>query len=849
MKMIRTKRGAVGVILMFSAFLPNLKAADDNAIRSLKTDKHGMTFQTGSRLMRVEVCSPTVVHVTVSPTDRIPSQLVPVVIHTWPEVAFHTNQTAAALEIVTTALRVSIDRATATVSYFDLAGRPVLRELPDRSIEPKIIQNEKTWQVAQSFDSPDTESLYGLGQHQEGWLDLRGIPLRLRQVNTQIAVPLVLSSRGFGLLWNNPSITEFNPVSETIPVDPKTGVGEFTTGEAGDYGFLVQSDVHDRLSLSINGTSVVDLKNMWVPYSASGTLKLPAHQHCRIIAGGGPSGVTVYVRSPSPTTRFQSEAGRAIDYYFFYGSNLNAVISDYRLATGEAPLFPRWALGFWQCRERYSSQQQLLDVAKEFREKNIPMDVIVQDWQYWGKFGFNALKFDDHYPQPSAMTEDLHAHGEHLAITVWSKLGRDTELFREFHQRSLLLPDGPPDAGWIDMFNPAARKLLWQSMTAHLFKDGIDAWWLDATEPEFDPLAGQKTFMGPGEFVHDAYPLYVTQAVYDGQRAATNNKRVVILTRSSFAGQQRNAAASWSGDINGNWETLRKQIPAGLNFSMSGLPYWTTDVGGFFRPPDQYTSDAYHELLIRWFEFGSFCPLFRVHGWQSETEMWKFGQTTEAALRKYDELRYRLLPYIYSSAWAVTHSGATMMRALPMDYREDAKAAAITDQFLFGPELLVNPVTEAGATSRNLYLPGTASWIDFWTGKSESGGQSVHAEAPLDVIPLYLRAGSILPLGAPIENASQSSDPLEIRVYEGADGAFELYEDEGDTYDYEKGAYSTILFSWNEKQRLLSIGKRSGEFPGMLKQRKFHVVWVRPGAGAGSFIDYTGQEIQVLDPH
>ena len=340
----------------------------------------------------------------------------------------------------------------------------------------------------------------------------------------------------------------------------------------------------------------------------------------------------------------------------------------------------------------------------------------------------------------------------------------------------------------------------------------MDGWWMDASEPEFDVLKGRQTFLGSGESVRNAYPLYVTKAIYEGQRATTDRKRVVILTRSAFAGQQRNAASSWSGDITGDWITLQRQIPAGLSFSMSGMPYWTTDIGGFFRPKDQYTSDAYHEVLIRWFQYGAFCPIFRVHGYVSNAEIWNYGPQVENILTQYDELRYRLLPYIYSAAWGVTSNGDTLMRALPLEFSSDAGARGISDQFMFGPSLLINPVTTKGATQRTLYLPAGSDWVDFWTGKRAKGGQTITAEAPLDRMPIFARSGSIVAFGPRVESASAKADPIELRLYAGANGDFSLYEDEGDNYDYEHGAHSIIPMHWDDKSATLTIGDRRGSF-------------------------------------
>jgi alpha-D-xyloside xylohydrolase len=402
---------------------------------------------------------------------------------------------------------------------------------------------------------------------------------------------------------------------------------------------------------------------------------------------------------------------------------------------------------------------------------------------------------------------------------------------------------------WADLFNPGAQKLFWSELNRGMFQEGLDGWWLDASEPEGDALKGVMTYLGPGEFVRNAYPLYETTAVYGGQRASTDRKRAVILTRSAFAGQQRNATISWSGDVSANWETLRRQIPAGLSFSMSGLPYWTTDIGGFFRPDDQYTSDAYHELLIRWFEFGAFCPILRVHGFHSATEMWNYGPEVEKVLREYDTLRYRLLPYVYSEAWNVTHQGGTMMRALPLQFPNEPGVREIQDQFMFGPSLLINPVVEKGATEREVWLPSSAGWVDFWTGKRWQGGESVKADAPLARIPIYVKQGSILVLGASVQSAKDDPGPLEVRVYSGQDADFTLYEDQGDGYAYESGQRATVPLHWDDRRHSLSIGPTDGSFPGMSNHMTLRIVNVDPSHGLGIFPENNADRVVEYDGH
>jgi alpha-D-xyloside xylohydrolase len=840
------------VLLLTVASSPT--SADEHrfAVKESHRDSNGVTFRTAAGTMRIEVCSDRVIHVVASPTSEIPSPKVTVVTQPCRGSDFQFKIGKKQARLSTAAVTVIIDAATGAVSFFSKDGKPVLSEpkAGGKDFDVPSVFETKTWHVQQSFLSPADEALYGLGQHQEGIFDLRGVPIRLHQANTNISIPFLLSSHGYGILWNSASLTDFNPADQSIAIDPSTGKGKFTTSAKGVYGFVLTSDNRDQLVLRVNGLPVIDLQNTWTPTTASGSVALEANKEYEISALGGKGGVQLAVRPPQDTTTFRSEVGQAVDYYFFYGPALNRVVTDYRRLTGEAPLFPKWAYGYWQCRERYHSQQEILDTAKEFRKRKIPVDVLVQDWLYWGKYGWNAIKFDeDHYPRPKEMLDQLHADDLHMMISVWSKFGENTDVYKRMAAKSFLIPG---DA-WMDLFNPQARTAFWSELNNGIFREGMDGWWMDASEPEYDALKGKETFLGSGNSLRNAYPLYVTQAIYEGQRAATDRKRVVILTRSAFAGQQRNAAASWSGDISANWITLRRQIPAGLSFSMSGLPYWTTDVGGFFRPKDQYTSEAYHELLIRWFEYGAFCPIFRVHGYQSNTEPWNYGPQVEAILKQYDELRYRLLPYIYSAAWDVTKNGETLMRALPYEFTSDPGARRVSDQFMFGPALLINPVTTEGATERMLYLPAGNDWIDFWTSKRARGGRSLNAAAPRDRIPIFVKAGSIIAFGPPAESSSAKPDPIDLRIYTGSNADFTLYEDEGDNYDYERGAYSEIPIHWDDNANRLTIGNRRGSFPGMIKRRTLRVVIVRDGRGTGmalssepdATVEYEGRSTSV----
>ncbi|MGB7025948.1 MAG: TIM-barrel domain-containing protein, partial [Candidatus Acidiferrum sp.] len=558
-----------------------------------------------------------------------------------------------------------------------------------------------------------------------------------------------------------------------------------------------------------------------------------------------------------------SEVSDSIDYYFLYGPGFDRIIGSYRELTGSVPLFGKWAYGYWQCKNRYDSQQALLAIAQKYRDLHIPLDNLVQDWFWWNIMGDPV--FNKNYPDPKGMVDALHNDHVHLMISVWPYFRPGSPVYDDMDKRGFFIAKTiapsfhPVGQALYDAFNPEARKYYWNLMDNALFKIGADAWWLDTTEPETEGretniLVTNKVNGGEnGAGYANEFPLYTTSAVYDGQRQASDKKRVFILSRSAYAGEQRNAAAVWSGDVDPNWETFRRQIPAGLNYSLSGLPYWTTDIGGFVSAnPDD---PAYRELYVRWFEFGAFCPIFRAHGTRTtnQNEVWSYGPDAQKILVAYDKLRYRLMPYIYSLAWKTSSEGYTIMRPLVMDFRDDVHAQNVGDQFLFGPAILVNPVTEPGATTRRLYLPN-AKWYDFWTGAPIQGGRTLDAPTTIDRMPLYVRAGSILPLGPDVEYAAQkSADPIELRVYRGANGAFTLYEDENDTYDYEKGVYATIPFSWDDSANTLTIGDRSGSFPGMLEKRTFRIIFVTENHGVGGgltenadkTVQYTGKKVSV----
>lgn len=790
---------------------------------------------------------------------------------------FTLREESQSITVATAKIKAVIDRATGAVSFRDSSDKVFLSEKPmGRKFEARTVQDQATHRVEQGFESPPEEKLFGLGQFQDGLWDWRGISLELRQLNTQIAVPVLISNKGYGLLWENASRTEFNPADQQIPLssqgqEPKSGTqgptateqltasnskapaglsslgGSFTSGQAGDYVFCTRDgDRRDQIEIVIDGTRIAGVTNMWTPRAVVGKISLPANKTCRVEVRGGGPGVKLFARCIDASTTFRSDCGDAIDYTVFFGPKLDGVIGAYRAATGRAPLWPKWAYGFWQCRERYSSQKHLLETAAEFRRRQIPFDLIVQDWQYWGKHGWGSYEWEEAaYPNPAELLKGLHAQNVKFMISVWCNPHGETLKDLQDHQSMA--------GDWIDVFSPNAREIRWKHLNQAFFSIGTDAWWGDASEPG-DPgtdLLGKKISLGLGDQFTSAYPLFASQSLYEGQRKTTPSKRVCILTRSAFPGQQRYATAAWSGDINGTWESFKRQIPAGLNFCLTGLPYWTTDCGGFFHPRDQYQSADYNELLTRWFQWSAFCPVFRIHGYQTETEIWKWLPATQKILLDYDRLRYRLMPYIYTMGSQITFSGDTLMRALGMDFPGDPKAWSIPDEYLFGPAFLVAPVTEAKAEFRQVYLPAGSQWINFWSGQRENG--QIKAQAPLGILPLFVRAGSIVPFGPDLQYASEKpADPIELRIYPGADGTFSLYEDEGDNYNYEHGACARIPFVWNDQSRTLKIGPRRGEFPGMLRERTFRVVLVAPGIGTGieasskaTEVRYRGGEIKL----
>ena len=759
-------------------FLINLNA------QSYQETEFGIKVVIDSVEIEIQFYNPSTVRIVKHPTSHEFLKKSLSVIASPKKVHFSIEESGNKLTVRTKSIRVCLDLLDVKISFSEPSGRLLLSE-KSRSATFTDFDDagNKTYSVSQSFVLENNEAIHGLGQQQDGKLNRRNIRLRMIQGNTDDYVPFFVSNKGYGLFWDNYSPTIF-------------------------------ADTLDE-------------------------------------------------------TTFASEVGDCIDYYFMYGGNADGVIAQMRELTGRVPMFPLWTFGYWQSKERYKSQDEIVGVVKKYRELGVPLDGIIQDWQYWGNnYLWNAMEFlNAEFYDPQKMIDDIHRMNAHIIISIWNSFGPHTKQYRELKEINALLDfitwpesgsdkwpprlDYPSGVRVYDPFHPQARDIFWKYLKSGLFSLGIDGWWLDSSEPDHlqykESDLDNKTYLGSFRKVRNAFPLMSVRGVYEHQRAETQEKRVFILTRSAFAGQQRYGSVVWSGDVIASWEALRAQIPAGLNFSLSGIPYWNSDIGGFFlwNFPKKLEDPNYRELYVRWLQFGAFCPMMRSHGTDAPREIYQFGKKGEPvydAIEKFIKLRYRFLSYIYSTAWDVTANHSTMMRALVMDFPGDPKAIDVNDEYMFGKSVLVCPVTEpmysnedfAHVKSKKLYLPQGAVWYDFWTGNKFQGGQTVTKETPIDIIPLYVKAGTILPFGPDVQYATEKKwDTLEIRVYPGADGEFALYEDEGDNYNYEKGLYSETRFQWNDREKSLIIHDRKGSFPGMLKTKTFRIVLVSPGHGIG----------------
>jgi len=885
---------------------------------SLVPVPNGVQLSVGQANVKIQYYTPNSVRVTKWAADSKVDKASLVVLAK-PDSSFNVEVSENETDVLLSSpsLKVKISKADGNIQYLGANDQSLLSEAGS-DLKPIILPTDKGYTLQQNFQLTADEGIYGLGQHQYGYLNYRGKTVTLVQTNTDAVIPFLVSTNNYGILWDNYSKTVFDDA---------------------------------------NGK-----------------------------------------------TSFWSKLGDGIDYYFVAGENMDGVIAGYRQLTGQAPMYGKWAYGYWQSKEHYENRAELLGVAAEYRKRQIPIDNIIQDWDTWeGTENWNQIFFDaKKFPNPKEMMDILHKENFHAIVSVWCSFGPNTAVYKEMAQKGLLLPAiGWAKFKYYDVYNPEATKLYWDYINKGFFSIGLDGWWMDSTEPdivnaltkgatEYEMERMPNNHLGSFARYLNPYCLLATENVYQNQRKTSEKQRAYILTRSAFAGQQRAGATTWSGDIGASWEIYKHQIAAGVNHCMSGVPYWTFDVGGFVLGSYNGVFNrggkdpAYQELYTRMFQFGAFCPIFRSHGSETPREVWEFGNFTPSLI-KFDNLRYRLLPYTYSLASQVTRNGYTLMRALPMDFAADKKTYSIDDQFMFGSSMMVCPVTEymynkppmssvlvspshfttvdgkAGLTAqyykdikfsqlglekvdscinlnwystgrpdyvtdstlsirwkgkltadetgdyqfhikcfgpnkhiringkelaytyssveastelikleagktydfevdaanetpgafhvelfwktpsifaqekvaekraltRNVYLPANTTWYDFWTGKTFDGGQTVTADAPIDKIPIFVKAGSILPMGPMVQYANEKNDaPVELRIYQGANGTFELYEDENDNYNYEKGLFATIKLSWDDAQKQLTIGKREGTYPGMVEKRTFHLILV-----------------------
>ena len=653
------------------------------------------------------------------------------------------------------------------LTFFDADGNVLLQE-DGRRLEPSTVQGEPTYAATQRFLSPEDEFLFGTGQFQDGILNVRGVTRRLTQVNTQIALPFILSNKGYGLLWNNYGLTDFNPAAESVAlagIDEdgraetvnatgtsgnrrerrffRTFLGSIDIPEDGTYALLL--DVGQKMArrhyLAVDGEPVVDVSNTWLPPTTSVLAPLTAGEHTLTVEGVRGDEPVLYWRKVDATTTFHSPVAATLDYTVFAGKADDA-IGAYRTLTGPVPEMPDWMFGYIHCRERYHSSEEILANAREFKDRGLPLDVIVQDWQWWGPTGWNSMEFDrENYPDPKALTDSLHAMDTRFMISVWSKVDKASNLGKRLEERGAYI-DG---TDWIDFFDPDIAAFYARNFVDSLARPyGIDAWWFDATEPENDDLAGRRIGKDqiPGEWYRNVYPLMVNRTMY--QTLTAQGLPSVILTRSAFPGAQRYGVVTWSGDVGNDFGTLRRQIAGGLGQMASGLPWWTFDAGGFFRPVDQYTSPEYQERLVRWVQASTFAPFMRVHGYMSQTEPWHYSPETYEIVASYMSLRKRLQPYIQSCATRVSREGYTLMRPLVFDFPDDPEALRQDCEYMFGPLFLVHPVTEPGVTTWRTYLPPVeGGWRDFWTSESFEGGQYVETAVDLATIPVFVRGDAM----------------------------------------------------------------------------------------------------------
>lgn len=934
----------------------------------------------GARMVRLQVMGDRIIRVEATPEEAFAAKQSLIVVPQKTKARFSVSESDGFVTVSAAGVSARVSTVTGRIEFRDAKGRLLLGEtgkagktfrrftVPEREIGPGTLTDDARhgWTWHTQFDSPADEAFYGLGQHQAEELNMKGKNEELFQYNTKVSVPMVLSNRGYGLLWDSYSYCRFgNPdeyrqlqrifrlydrdgrpgsltgtytdrngqvvvrsedsiyfehaVPEVNPLHkqdlgiyalPKgfnldgahvTYEGYIEAPEDCDYHFLLYYAGYMTVYVDNHEAVAERWRTAWNPNAWKFTCQLKAGRRVPIRIEWRPDGGVSYcgLRVATPRTAEEqgrlsiwSEMSRYMDYYFIAGERMDDIISGYRTLTGKAPVYPKWTLGYWQSRERYKSSADIEQTMAEFRRRHIPVDNIVQDWNYWkldswGDHTFEAAR----YPNPQAMLDSVHAMNGRFMISVWPKFYDTVDNYKEIDAKGWMYRQAIKDdihdwlgfrGSFYDAYDAGARKMFWRQMDENLYskyKYGIDAWWMDASEPnvrDCTPMWYRKALCGPTalgsstEFFN-AYSIVNADAIYNGQRSVQPNRRVFLLTRSGFAGEQRYSTATWSGDIGTRWEDMRSQMTAGLNYSISGLPFWGMDQGGFsvenryvaaqkiFDKSGLESEDLkeWRELQTRWNQFGCFIPLYRAHGQWPLREPWNIAPDNHPAYKTivwYDQLRYRMMPYLYSMAGWVHLSDYTMMRPLVMDFNGDSRVLDIKDQWMFGPSLMACPVSRYRMRSREVYLPQQCGWYDLYTGERHDGGRTITAPAPYERIPVFVPEGAILPFGPAMEWCDEKpAELINLYVYAGRDGSFRLYEDEGTNYNYEKGKYATIDISYDDASRTVTIGRRNGSFDGMLKTRRFNVVLVSGDAPRkldldspqGKMVDYDGRAITV----
>lgn len=975
--MLKTKRlfAPLTAALLTTALLPGCSTTDEQnsakstmakAMAKFQKDSNGVTIAlvgSEAKKVRLQVISEQIIRVTATPGEsfsNLPGYFM--VVAEPAGVPFEVEESKTKVTVKTAAMSAQVDLLSGLVSFYNAKGEAMLSEA-NRGKFGEVIDEPGTadadsYSVQQSFQKEANEAFFGLGQQQDGLVNYANADVELTTYNMEISIPYLVSSKNYGILWNNAAVSRLGDPRPAAPLaegftlyDANGKKGGLTVSYYdGDkllltrqeldtnYQFLAYASDRehpfpfdeksiDDLQVKISGTIEAkttgdhtlkmyssgyaklfidgELKQdrwrmNWNPWYHNVDLNLKKGEKKSITLDWTPGGGYLRLMANPPQTpeaekllTLSSDTGKAVDYYFVLGENKDEVVSGYRTLTGKSVMLPKWVYGFWQSRERYKTQEEIIDNLKEYRERKIPIDNIVLDWSYWPVDAWGSHDFDaQFFPDPKGLVDAVHDLNAHIMISVWPKFYPTTDNYKELNAKGYMFNKNIEEKnldwigpgylnGFYDAYAEGGRDIFWDQINKKINVHGFDAWWLDAVEPDIHSnlsFTHRKDLMTPnaqgtGAEFFNAYALPHAETVYKGDRASEPEKRVFILTRSGFGGIQRTASAIWSGDIVSRWSNLKEQIAAGVGVGMAGMPNWTFDIGGF-TPEDRYRSNdgkfvgplsdmdpaqvaEWQELNARWYQFGAFVPLFRAHGQNPYREIFNIaddGTSIYDNLVWYTKLRYSLMPYIYSQAGDMYHKDGTLMRGLAMDFGADTNVFDINDQYMFGPSLLINPVYEYQAREREVYLPKGQAWFNFYTGERLNGGQTITAKAPLTQMPIFVKAGSIVPTGPEVQHVYDKLDgAITLNVYTGADGEFELYEDDGKSYEYENGAWTRIPFNYNEASKTLTIGDRIGEFAGMQQKRTINIRWISgKRADAADFhgkvdkaIEYSGKAIVV----